>query len=112
LVNTATVSGGGDVNPAKQRGERHRDRRGGPDLAIAKTHGGNFFQGQVGAQFTITVNNLGLSPSVGTVTVSDVLPTGLTATAISGTGWTCTQPGGPCTRVDALRPRASTRRSR
>src|SRR6185369_2728482 len=30
------------------------------------------------------------------------LPTGLTATAIAGTGWTCTQPGGPCTRSDGL----------
>ena len=80
---------------------------GGPDLVIAKTHAGNFFQGQVGAQFTITVQNLGYSASVGTVTVSDVLPTGLTATDIGGTGWSCTQPGGPCTRGDAL-PSAGT----
>ncbi|HEY8242246.1 MAG TPA: IPTL-CTERM sorting domain-containing protein [Casimicrobiaceae bacterium] len=104
LVNTATVAGGGDVNPANNSANDTVTVVGGPDLAIAKTHSGNFFQGQIGAQFTITVNNLGLSPSVGTVTVSDVLPTGLAATAIGGTGWTCTQPAGSCTRSDALPP--------
>jgi hypothetical protein len=41
------------------------------------------------------------------VTVSDTLPAGLTATAISGTGWSCTQPAGPCTRSDALNAGAS-----
>jgi hypothetical protein len=30
------------------------------------------------------------------------VPAGLTATSIAGTGWTCTQPAGPCTRSDAL----------
>ena len=102
LVNVATVAGGGDINPTNNIANDSATVVGGPDLAIAKSHTGNFFQGQVGAQFTITVNNLGLSPSVGTVTVSDVLPSGLTATNIAGTGWSCTQPGGPCTRGDAL----------
>jgi hypothetical protein len=35
------------------------------------------------------------------------VPAGLTPTAISGTGWTCTQPAGPCTRSDALNASAS-----
>ena len=77
------------------------------DLAIAKQNVGTFFPGQVGAQYVITVTNVGTVPSSGLVTVTDVLPAGLTATAIGGTGWTCTQPAGPCTRSDPLAPGAS-----
>src|SRR6202012_5210150 len=44
----------------------------------------------------------GTAATSGTVTVTDTLPTGLTATLIAGTGWTCTQPAGSCTRNDAL----------
>src|SRR4029077_20956769 len=72
-----------------------------PDLTIAKTHGGNFSQGQTGAAYTLTVSNIA-SAACSTVTVTDTVPAGLTATAIGGTGWTCTQPGGPCTRSDTL----------
>ncbi len=36
------------------------------------------------------------------MTVSDTLPAGLTATAISGTGWSCTLSTLTCTRSDAL----------
>src|SRR5262249_43499967 len=38
--------------------------------------------------YVITVTNIGLGASTGLVTVTDSLPSGLTATAISGTGWT------------------------
>ncbi len=61
-----------------------------PDLTITKTHTGNFFAGQVGAAYTITVKNEGTSSTTGTVSVVDTLPTGLTATAATGPGWTCT----------------------
>ncbi|MGE5170198.1 MAG: choice-of-anchor Q domain-containing protein [Rudaea sp.] len=77
-----------------------------PDLAITKTHGGNLVQGQA-ATFTITVTNVGTAPSSGTVAVVDVLPAGLTATAMSGTGWTCSLATLTCTRSDALTPAAS-----
>jgi uncharacterized repeat protein (TIGR01451 family) len=60
------------------------------DLTISKTHTGNFTQGQVGATYTITVTNSGTAATSGTVTVTDTLPTGLTATGMSGTDWTCT----------------------
>jgi uncharacterized repeat protein (TIGR01451 family) len=73
-----------------------------PDLAIAKSHTGNFSVGQTGATYTITVSNVGHGPTSGTVTVVDNLPAGLTATAISGTGWTCTLGTLTCTRADAL----------
>jgi uncharacterized repeat protein (TIGR01451 family) len=75
-------------------------------LSIAKTHSGNFFQGQTGAQYTITVSNDG-SPTTGTVSVSDEVPAGLTATGIAGTNWTCTEPAGPCSRSDSLATGAS-----
>jgi uncharacterized repeat protein (TIGR01451 family) len=73
-----------------------------PDLAITKSHTGNFSVGQTGATYTITVSNAGHGPTSGTVTVVDSLPSGLTATAISGTGWTCTLGTLTCTRTDAL----------
>ena len=46
-------------------------------------------------------------PTSGTVTVTDTLPAGLTATAISGTGWSCTLGTLTCTRTDALAASAS-----
>lgn len=76
--------------------------QGAPDLSISNTHSGDFFQGQTDAQYTITVTNSGNGSTGGTVSVSDTLPEGLTATGIGGTNWTCTQPGGPCSRSDAL----------
>jgi uncharacterized repeat protein (TIGR01451 family) len=81
------------------------------DLTVSKTHSGTFKQGDTGDTYTITVTNSGTGPTVGMVTISDALPTGLTATAITGTGWTC--PTGAltnpitCTRSDALAAGAS-----
>jgi hypothetical protein len=76
-----------------------------PDLAITKTHVGQFTRGQTGAQYTITVSNVGFGPTTGTVTVVDTLPNvvnTLVPTDISGTGWTCTLATLTCTRADAL----------
>ncbi|HEX4786243.1 MAG TPA: Ig-like domain repeat protein [Candidatus Sulfotelmatobacter sp.] len=75
---------------------------GSPDLTISKTHSGNFTQGQTGATYSVTANNAGSGPTVGTVTVTDTLPSGLTATAINGSGWSCTLGTLTCTRSDAL----------
>jgi uncharacterized repeat protein (TIGR01451 family) len=80
---------------------------GSADLTVTKTHTGNFTQGQIGATYTLTVNNIGVAATSGTVTAIDTLPNGLTATAASGSGWTCTlnQPASgqvQCTRSDAL----------
>jgi hypothetical protein len=73
-----------------------------PDLAITKTHSGNFILGQTGATYTIAASNIGGGATSGTVTVVDTLPSGLTATAISGLGWNCTLGTLACTRSDAL----------
>jgi uncharacterized repeat protein (TIGR01451 family) len=108
INNTATVSGGGEVNTSNDtvtdNGTNATDA---PDLVVAKTHTGTWTQGDVGRTFTITVSNSGPVATVGTVQVVDTLPTGLTATAITGTGWTCTLGTLTCTRNDALASAAS-----
>jgi hypothetical protein len=73
-----------------------------PDMTLTLHHTGNFGQGQVGATYTITTANLGGGPTSGTVTVVDTLPSGMTATAMSGIGWTCSVNTVTCTRADVL----------
>jgi uncharacterized repeat protein (TIGR01451 family) len=73
-----------------------------PDLSLVMFHGNNFIQGQPGTYFII-VNNLGTVATSGAVTVVDTLPAGLTASAMSGPGWSCTVSASPsCTRSDVL----------
>ena len=80
-----------------------------PDMTIAKSHTGNFSQGQTGATYQITATNSGGAATSGTVTITDTLPTGLTPTAASGTGWTCNIASQTvtCTRSNALAASAS-----
>jgi len=73
-----------------------------PSLSITSTHVGNFAQGQVAAVYTVTVSNTASAGTAGTVTVTDILPAGLTADAIGGSGWTCTLASVSCTRNDIL----------
>ena len=79
-----------------------------PDLTLTKTHVGDFAQGQTNATYTVTVSNVGLGAKLASevVTVSDAAPAGLTITAMSGSGWTCTTLP-TCTRSDLLNPTAS-----
>jgi uncharacterized repeat protein (TIGR01451 family) len=108
VINTATVSNGGDTNPVNDS-VSDPTAVAAPDLAIAKTHATNAFQGQTGFTYTITVSNVGMAASFGTVTVSDTLPAGLTATGFGGSGWNnCTLGATPtCDRTDALAGGAS-----
>lgn len=80
-----------------------------PDLTITKTHSGNFFQGQIGATYTLTATNSGSAATSGTVTVSDTLPDGVVLVGAAGNGWNCTVSGQvvTCTRSDALAAGAS-----
>jgi hypothetical protein len=71
------------------------------DLALTMQHAGNFGRTQTGS-YTITAVNGGGGPTSGTVTVTDTLPTGLTAAAMSGTGWSCNVNTVTCTRADVL----------
>jgi len=59
-----------------------------PDLTVAKAAVGSFVRGS-SASYTLTVNNVGSAPTSGTLTVTDTLPTGLSYSAATGTGWTC-----------------------
>lgn len=72
------------------------------NLTVASTHAADFGQGQNGAVYTITATNNGTGPTSGIVMVNDILPPGLSAQSISGQGWDCEQPAGPCSRSDSM----------
>jgi uncharacterized repeat protein (TIGR01451 family) len=82
-----------------------------PDLAIDKSHEGDFVAGGTGT-YTIAVRNDGTLATNGTITVSDLLPESLPFVSATGDGWTCdiagrqltcTQPG-PVAPGEALPP--------
>ena len=102
VTNSVSVSGGGQTNTSNDTATDPTTINQLADLTITKSHVGNFTQGQVGATYSITATNSGFAATSGTVTVTDTLPAGLTATAISGTGWTCVLGTLTCTRSDAL----------
>ncbi|HET8947707.1 MAG TPA: hypothetical protein VFQ07_12065, partial [Candidatus Polarisedimenticolia bacterium] len=104
LTNQVTASGGGA--PAVSANDPTTIDY--PIVAIIKSHVGNFVQGQQGAVFTLRVQDQGFGPTVGTVTVTELPPAGLTLVSMSGTGWTCpASPGNVCTRSDSLASTAS-----
>ena len=74
----------------------------GPDPTVALTASGTFSQGDAADTYLITVTNTGLVATSGPVSVAVTVPPALTATGISGVGWDCTQPTGPCLRSDIL----------
>jgi uncharacterized repeat protein (TIGR01451 family) len=105
LVNNASVSGGGE-NAGTSGNNSASDSTtiaGAPNLTITKTANATpWTTGQTGRTYTVTVANGGTAPTTGTVTVVDTPPSGMTVTAIAGTGWTCTLGTRTCTRSDAL----------
>jgi uncharacterized repeat protein (TIGR01451 family) len=110
VVNHASVGGGAEANTANDAADDPTiiDAASlGADLTIAKSHVGNFVQGQTGAVYTLTARNIGGAATAGQVTVSDTLPPSLTATSIAGPGWTCTLAPLACARNDALAAGAS-----
>jgi hypothetical protein len=115
VTNTATVSGGGELNTANDTANDPTTITptstgpppGNPDLTLSKSHAGSFTQGDTGRTYTVIASNGGGGPTVGTVSVVDSLPTGLSATAIAGAGWSCTLTTLTCTRGDALAAGAS-----
>ena len=78
-----------------------------PDLAMAATHTSNFGSGENGAQYTLSVTNLGAGWSDDAITVTDTLPSIMTATAMAGNGWNCTLASLSCSRSDAFPPGAA-----
>ena len=61
----------------------------------------------MGDTYTITVSNFGSGPTNGTASLVDTLPAGVTATAMSGTGWTVNMATLTATRNDVLAAGAS-----
>ena len=106
VTNIATVSGGGEINTRNNKASDPTTVAT-SDLTVTKTHTGSFIQGDTGKTYTIIVTNSGVAATSGSVSVVDTLPAGLTATAIAGTGWTCTLGTLSCTRSDVLAAAAS-----
>jgi uncharacterized repeat protein (TIGR01451 family) len=92
----ATLQGSSDAFVAKLAGPY-------TTLGISMTST-NLIMGQSGA-FSMTVKNSNAAPTSGTVTVTDILPSGLTLLSMSGAKWSCS--GTTCTRSDALAPGAT-----
>jgi hypothetical protein len=92
---TGNIGGETIVNPDKND----------PDLQVAITPGytyGALSQGQDDVHYTVTVSNGGKSATAGTVTMAAALPAGLTATAMTGSGWTCTVASLTCTTTSIV----------
>jgi uncharacterized repeat protein (TIGR01451 family) len=75
-----------------------------PDLAVSLTHAGNFTQGDASDVYVITVTNLGDAATIGTVSVADALPAGLSLANISGAGWIADPDTLTCARSESLAP--------
>jgi hypothetical protein len=72
-----------------------------PVLIIALTHSGSFTQGQASAAYTAAVSNAAVAgPTYAPVTVTEIIPTGLTLVSMQGSGWTCSS--NTCARSDSL----------
>lgn len=89
LSNFVTVFGGGDNTADNNTAEdRVTVDPTFADLTITKSHTGTFYRLQEDAVFTIQVSNIGIVPSAGTVTVTELPPAGMTG-ALSGPDWAC-----------------------
>jgi uncharacterized repeat protein (TIGR01451 family) len=107
ITNYASIGGGGDPTnsgnaPTPGSGcapgglcTSHQTTVNSSDLTIAKSHTGNFTRGAPGT-YSISVGNGGTAATSGTITVSDLLPAGLSvpdgAVALTGTdaaNWSC-----------------------
>ncbi len=78
-----------------------------PDLAITKTHQGDFTP-RLPDTYTITVTNVGtIATAGGLLTVTDTLPRGLTPAAASGTNWNCSISANPPIRATCNRDAGS-----
>lgn len=74
----------------------------GPDLSISLTHTSAFLQGQTNAVYLIRVTNEGGTPTTGTISVIETMPSGITITSMSGPGWSCLS--NTCNRSDSVQP--------
>ncbi len=112
VTNYASVSGGGEFNTANNNAADPTNIVQIPDLTVTKTHIGTLHQGQEGAQYTITVSNVGAGPVFGDVLVQELINEQgnvydyqdgwLTITDLSGLGWECNIIHYNCMREDDI----------
>ncbi len=107
VTQSVTVSGGGSQGGSSTVAAATTVQQA-ADLTAASSHAGSFAQGGAGS-YTLTVANVDGpnspttgGPSYGLVSLADSLPWGLTATTMSGPGWTCVLSAVTCYRSDAL----------
>jgi uncharacterized repeat protein (TIGR01451 family) len=91
LTNVAVVQTTGDVNAANDRAADATVITA-VDLALAKRHSGAFTVNQNGV-YTLAVRSVGTAATIGAITLTDTLPTGLTFVSGTGTGWSCAAAG-------------------
>ena len=111
VTNTVSISGG-NSSPAQSSAATSVVQF--PDVTVACQQNGTFSAGEIGATYTLTVTNSGMVASGGAIILGDILPVGLTATAMAGAGnskWRCTVASLSCTRADSLAASRSTTRS-
>jgi uncharacterized repeat protein (TIGR01451 family) len=98
VTNEVTVAGGGSVGSSAIDLTTVASPT--PVLEISITHAGNLYPGD-NAIYTVNVGNQFAAPTTsGTVTVSQVLSSGLTPVSLTGTGWSCG--ANSCSRNDGL----------
>ena len=104
VTNTATISGGGETDTANDLvGDVTNVVTAGVDLSVTSAPFQLFTsQGATGVTLSTSVFNFGSAATTGAVTETITLIPGLTATALSGSGWNCTLATLTCTRSDAL----------
>jgi uncharacterized repeat protein (TIGR01451 family) len=125
LVNRAIVAGGGDPNKTLYASPAagitaaaactanntpagcalDTDTVVAPNITLTKTDGTTTIVRGATVSFTLVVTNGGSTPTSGTITVLDVLPTGLTyvgTTTVSGFACSNAAPNVTCTRATAL----------
>ena len=107
VTNTATVSGGGEVNTANNSASDVTPIGGRPGPDDDEDTCGDVHAGTGRRDLHADGEQRGTGATTGAVTVTDTLPSGLTATGLSGTGWTCTLATLSCTRSNALAAGAS-----
>ena len=74
----------------------------GPDLTLLASHTNEPWAFGSAGRYSVVVTNVGAASSSGAVTVKATLPNGMTATNLSGTGWTVTLSNLTCTRTNSL----------
>jgi len=116
-MSTATVPGTGTVGPVTSNASNDDDYGIGhlmamqpsgidPSMTMSRS---NALSPGGGASYTMTVKNIGLQAEPGPLTIVNTLPSGLSYSSASGSGWSCGSSGQTvtCTRSGALAAQAT-----